>query len=168
MLSRRCALLGVLGAFMATASDGATELAAAQGGPIALSPGSTDIALQQTGGANLADALSQVDEHSLTLVLRGLAAKRPPGTGYFVFFNVSAGATPDPADVGLAGTISFFGAPETAAGSSRNVSFEVSDVLARLRLAGRLSDTLILTIVPTGKPAPDSRPTINHIALFES
>jgi hypothetical protein len=152
---------------MATTTYAASELATAQESPIALAPGPTRIELRPTGGANIAVVLSKAESRRLSLVLRGLAAHRPPETGYLVFFNVPAAATPGPEDLGFAGTISFFGAPTAAEGSSRNVSFQVSDVLRRLRLAGRLSNTLTLTILPTGKAAPDSQPTINQIALLE-
>ncbi len=167
MLSRRCALAGLLGALVTTASEAATELAAAKGGPIVLAAEATQVALRPTGGVNIAAALSQTQSRRFSLLLRGLAASRPPEAGYLVFFNVPAGATPGMDDPGLAGTISFFGAPASAEGSARNVSFEVSGVLRRLRLAGRLGDALSVTFVPTGKPAPDSRPTINQIALME-
>jgi hypothetical protein len=96
-----------------------------------------------------------------------LAADAPPATAYLIFLNLPEGATPSPDDAGYAGAISFFDVrPLSADTDAQAISFVVSDVLQRLRAAGRLAGGVTVTLAPTGALAADSHPTINHIALF--
>jgi hypothetical protein len=157
--------MAMLGFLMSVAQAAANEIAMSKGGAIALAPEPIRVALE-ANNAGLSAALAEAASRRFNLLLSGLATNKPPGTGYSVFLNVPEGATPDPQDVGFAGTISFFGVSATT-GAARAVSFEISGVLQRLRAAGRLGDGLTVTIAPAGKPRPDSRPTINRIALFE-
>jgi DNA-binding beta-propeller fold protein YncE len=168
MISRRCALLAFLGAIMTSPGKAdATEMAASQGGAIALTAAPTRIALQPAGNVDLAAAFAAAG-HNFILTLQGLATDSPPGTGYLVFLNVPEGVTPAVDDIGYAGAVSFFGVPPSAADTdARAVSFEVSEVVQRLRAAGRLASAMTVTIRPAGKPAAGSHPTIRRIALFE-
>ena len=168
MISRRCALLGFLGTIMASPGEAAaTEMAASQGGAIALTAAPTRIALQPAGNVDLAAALAAAN-HNFILTLQGLATDRPPETGYLVFLNAPDGVTPAVDDIGYAGSVSFFGVTPSAAGAdARAVSFELSEAVQRLRAAGRLAGTMTVTIRPAGKPAAGSHPTIRRIALFE-
>ncbi len=168
MVSRRCALVWILSLLMTRASEAATEVAAWQGDTIVLGPQPTRLTLQPTDHIDLAATLAQASNRRFTLVLRGLATNGPPGTGYSVFLNLPEGVKPGEEDAGLAGAVSFFGVSSASADTNaRAISFEVSDVLQRLRRAGRLGGALSVTIIPTGNPSVDSRPTINKIALFE-
>jgi hypothetical protein len=164
MISRRCALLAFLGTIMTSPGKAdATEMAASQGGAIALTATPTRIALQPADNVDLAAA-----DHNFILTLQGLATDRPPETGYLVFLNVPEGVTPAVEDIGYAGAVSFFGAPPSGEGAdARAVSFEVSEAVQRLRTAGRLAGTMTVTIRPAGKPAAGSHPTIRRLALFE-
>jgi len=168
MISRRCALLAFLGTMMASPGKAdATEMAASQGGAIALTATPTRIALQPADNVDLAAAFAAAN-HNFILTLQGLATDRPPETGYLVFLNVPDGVTPAVEDIGYAGAVSFFGAPPSAEGAdARAVSFEVSEAVQRLRAAGRLAGTMTVTIRPAGKPAAGSHPTIRRLALFE-
>jgi hypothetical protein len=167
MISRRCALLAFLGTIMTSPGKAdATEMAASQGGAIALPATPTRIALQPADNVDLAAAFAAAD-HNFILTLQGLATDRPPETGYLVFLNVPDGVTPAVEDIGYAGAVSFFGAPPSAEGAdARAVSFEVSEAVQRLRAAGRLAGTMTVTIRPAGKPAAGSHPTIRRLALF--
>jgi hypothetical protein len=164
-ISRRCVVTGLLGSLMTAAQAAANEIARSNSGAIALASGSIRVALHATK-ADISGVLAEPAGRRFSLLFSGLATNKPPGTNYLVFLNVPEGATPDVQDAGFAGTISFFGA-SAAAESSRAVSFEVSGVLQRLRALGRLADGLIVTIAAAGKPQPDSRPTIDRIAMFE-
>jgi hypothetical protein len=168
MISRRCVLLAFLGAIMTSPGKAdATEMAASQGGAIALTAAPTRIALQSAGNVDLAAAFA-APGHNFILTLQGLATDRPPETGYLVFLNAPEGVTPAVDDIGYAGAVSFFGVTPSAEGAdARAVSFEVSDVVQRLRAAGRLASAMTVTIRPAGKPAAGSHPTIRRIALFE-
>ena len=168
MISRRCALLAFLGTMMASPGKAdATEMAASQGGAIALTATPIRIALQPADNVDLAAAFAAAN-HNFILTLQGLATDRPPETGYLVFLNVPEGVTPAVDDIGYAGAVSFFGVPPSAAGANaRAVSFLVSDVVQRLRAAGRLAGTMTVTIRPAGKPATASHPTIRRLALSE-
>jgi hypothetical protein len=165
MISRRCAVVGIMLSLMSTAKAAATEIATSPG-PVALTAEPTRIVLRPVDAVDIAAALAQTPGRRFSLVLSGIAADQPPATGYLVFLNVPPGATPGPQDLGLAGPLSFFGVPPASGGSGRTVSFEISDVLARLQAAGRLDDGLTITIAPAGKPKSESRPTIARIALF--
>jgi hypothetical protein len=167
MISRRCALLAFLGTIMTSPGKAdATEMAASQGGAIALTAAPTRIALQPADNVDLAAAFAAAD-HNFILTLQGLATDRPPETGYLVFLNVPDGVTPAVEDIGYAGAVSFFGAPPSGEGAdARAVSFEVSEAVQRLRAAGRLAGTMTVTIRPAGKPAAGSHPTIRRLALF--
>ena len=119
----------------------ATEMAASQGGAIALTAAPTRIALQPAGNVDLAAAFAAAPARHFILTLQGLATDRPPETGYLVFLNVPEGVTPAVEDIGYAGAVSFFGVPPSAEGAdARAVSFEVSEVVQRLRAAGRLAE----------------------------
>lgn len=144
----------------------ATEIAASAGGAIALTAAPTRLVLRPAANVDIAAAFAAIADRRFSLVLQGLAINQPPDTGYLVFLNVPEGATPTADDVGLAGTLNFFGVPPSGA-SGRAVSFEVTEVLQRLRTAGRLSGAPTVTIRPADKPAAESHPTINRIALFE-
>jgi hypothetical protein len=169
MISRRCALLGFLGTIMASPGEAdATEMAASQGDAIALTATPTRIALQPAANVDLAAAFAATADRNFILTLQGLATDRPPGTGYLVFLNVPEDVTPAVDDIGYAGAVSFFGVPPSAAGAEAHaVSFEVSEVVQRLRAAGRLAGTMTVTIRPAGKPAAESHPTIRRLALFQ-
>jgi len=169
MISRRCALLGFLGTIMTSPGKAAaSEMAASQGGAIALTATPTRIALHPADNVDLAAAFAAAANQNFILTLQGLATDRPPETGYLVFLNVPEGVTPAVEDIGYAGAVSFFGVPPSAEGAdARAVSFEVSEVAQRLRAAGRLASTMTVTIRPAGKPAAGSHPTIRRIALFE-
>jgi DNA-binding beta-propeller fold protein YncE len=162
-------LLGFLGTIMASPGEAAaTEMAASQGGAIALTAAPTRIALQPAGNVDLAAAFAATADHNFILTLQGLATDRPPETGYLVFLNAPEGVTPAVDDIGYAGAVSFFGVTPSAEGAdARAVSFEVSDVVQRLRAAGRLASAMTVTIRPAGKPAAGSHPTIRRLALFE-
>ena len=120
------------------------------------------------GGPLLAAAFAATADRNFILTLQGLATDRPPETGYLVFLNAPEGVTPAVDDIGYAGAASFFGVTPSAEGAdARAVSFEVSDVVQRLRTAGRLASAMTVTIRPAGKPAAGSHPTIRRLALFE-
>jgi hypothetical protein len=169
MISRRCALLGFLGTIMTSPGKAAaTEMAASQGGAIALTATPTRIALQPAGSVDLAAAFAATADRHFILMLQGLATDRPPGTGYLVFLNVPEGVMPGVDDAGYAGAVSFFGvSPSAESAEASAVSFELTEAVQRLRAAGRLAGTMTVTIRPAGKPAAGSHPTIRRIALFE-
>jgi hypothetical protein len=146
----------------------AAEIAAWRGGTIRLGTKPTSLTLQPTEHGDLATALADASRRRLTLVVRGLATDNPPATGYLVFLNLPEGATPGAQDPGYAGAISFFGVLPAAEDTDADaISFEVSEVLQRLRAVGRLVGSVTVTLVPTSAPAAGSHPTINQIGLFE-
>jgi hypothetical protein len=167
MISRRCALLGLLGAIMASPGmAAATEIAASQGGAIALTAAPTRVALRPAANVDIATALADAGSRQFVLVVRGLAADKPPATAYLIFLNLSEGATLSPDDASYAGSISFFDVhPASEDTDAQAISFVVSDVLQRLRAAGRLAGVTV-TLAPTVTLAADSHPTINRITLF--
>jgi len=146
----------------------ATEIAASAAGTIALTPTPARVALRPARDMDIAArfaAAAAADRHFI-LTLQGLATDRPPRAGFLVFLNAPEGATPSTEDAGYAGAVSFFDVPPRGEGA-RAVNFDVSDVLQRLRTAGRLGGAVIVTIQATTKPAAESHPTIDQIALVE-
>jgi hypothetical protein len=145
----------------------AAEIAAWRGGTIKLGAKPTYLTLQPTEPGDLAASLAEAGRRQFTLVVRGLAADSPPATGYLIFLNAPEGATLSEQDPGLAGSLSFFDVqPASKDTDAQVIAFEVSDVLMRLRAAGRLGGGVTVTLVPTSELAADSHPTINHIGLL--
>src|SRR5690349_3852882 len=139
MIFKSCALLGLLGAIMLSPGNAAaaTEIAASPAGTIALTPTLAPIALRPAHGIDIAVRLAASADRHFVLTLEGLATDQPPGTGFRVFLNAPDGVDPTLEDAGYAGALSFFGVPPPGA-SARAVSFDVTEVLQRLRAAGRL------------------------------
>jgi hypothetical protein len=166
-ISRRSALLGLFGAIVANPGNAAvTEIAASPAGPIALTPGPAHVALRPADGVNVAAKFAASTDRHFILTLEGLATDVPPDGGFLVFLNVPENSALTTEDAGFAGPLSFFGVPPPGA-AARAVSFDVTEVLQRLRAAGRLGGAVTVTIRATAKPAAESHPTINRIALVE-
>jgi hypothetical protein len=167
MISRRALVLAGACILVPTGVKAAVQLAQAE--KIVLGAQPTRVMLQPAAGVDLAGHVEKAAERRFTLVLRGLAADRQPGAVYSVFLNLPEGAEPKADDPGFVGTVSFFGAPKSSDGTSRRaISYEVSEALARLQSASRLGGALYVTIAPGRAPAPDSRPTIAEIGLYEN
>jgi hypothetical protein len=168
MISRRCFVLVGVAALVSTGGIAAVQVAKGTEEHVVLKGGVTRVVLRPTDGIDLAERLANLEGRRFTLVLGGLAADRQPGTPYLVFLNLPEGAETSPSDPGFAGTLSFFGVPRNTGGDSpRTISYEISDVLARLRQAGRLERQLSVTIVPGRPPISDSHPIIEKITLVE-
>jgi hypothetical protein len=145
-----------------------TEVAASQGGVIALTAAPTRVALRPAGNIDLAATFAAPGDQHFILTVQGLTTDRDPGTGYLVFLNAPEGVPPSVEDIGYAGAVSFFDVHPAAEGyDARAVSFEVSELLQRLDRAGRLAGTITVTIRPSGKPAAGSHPTVERIALLK-
>src|SRR5262245_49325109 len=166
-------------ATMTARSQGATQIVLARtDGPFLLDGGPTRIplrALPARAGAkmrSLAALLNRVqsEEHVL-LVLRGLHAEQPPNIVVQVYLGLSEGETPaEKDDPHYAGTLNFFNSvrppgAEGVHGPDQFDSFDVSDVIANLRTAKKLTDPVHLTLQPVGKAAEGSKPSISRIDL---
>ncbi len=105
----------------------------------------------------------------ITLVCRGLSARKAPDTSFLLFLNAEDGSRLTSEDVGLLGALSFFG------GTSRDgelqwptVSFEISAAIQGLKRVGRLAPPLSVTFVGARKPESDSNPKVQQIDLYSS
>ena len=158
----------LLGLF-AVATVALGQSASWSGGSMALRPDGARLELKPAIESDASALLGTSKSHRMTLVLRGIATDRPPGTGYLVFLNLPEGVNASLDDPGYVGGLNFFGMPGSSEGrSARAVSFEISEVIERLAQVGRLDEALTLTIAPSGRPSPDAHPIIDAINIFVS
>jgi hypothetical protein len=118
---------------------------------------------------SLLDYLQETGSRRITLVCRGLSARKDPGTSFLLFLNSEGGARPTSADAGFVGSLSFFG------GASRSgelqwpmVSFEISASIQGLKRVGRLTLPLWLTFVGSRRPERDSNLKVQQVDLYSS
>jgi len=106
-------------------------------------------------------ALAPSDQ--LYLVLQGLRADQPVGTGYQVYLDLPAGTAPARDGGHYVGDLNFF----NAAPGRRSAMFNVTSLLQALRSHGGLSDHPTVTIAPND-PAAGRAATavIANIALI--
>ncbi len=106
------------------------------------------------------------------LVISQLQAAAPPNILYDVHLVHSKKAVAKPHARHRVGTINFFNAvghgdpPQSLVDDERFVSFEVTSLMRRWQLEGRLKAEPSVLIVPMGEPEPDARPVIGSIELI--
>jgi len=106
------------------------------------------------------------------LILSGIMLHADPGeVVYDVYLNLPEGAKATPSDPGYVGTLGFFnimvGDGQMGANHS-SASFNVTDVLAKLQRADRLSPQPSVTLLPRGEMAAAAQATVEHIDLVQS
>lgn len=165
---------------MTPLAQGATQIVLSRtDGPFLLDGGPTRVALRampSRAGAkarSLAALLDRVqsEEHVL-LVMRGLHAEQAPNIVVQVYLGLAEGETPAAAadDPHYAGTLNFFNVvrppgAEGVHGPDQFDSFDVTDVIQNLRASKKLTDPVQLTLLPVGKAAEGSKPSIQRIDL---
>jgi tyrosinase len=118
-------------------------------------------------------------ERPYYLRLNDIRAARQPEAGYDVYLDLPEGATTSRESPSYVGAINFFGATPhhdaemkmpmpTPATAQRDASFVVTDVVARLKAAGRLTEAPKVSFAPTGRPSDGSLPTVGSVALVSS
>lgn len=110
------------------------------------------------------------DEKKLYLVINNYRAEAQPGVLYHVYLDLPSGPSDQHREGHYVGTLSFFNAVphsghQAAAMTGRRRSFDVTDVVRRLRSEGRAGTAPSVTIVPAGRPASEARPVIGDISL---
>jgi tyrosinase len=110
----------------------------------------------------------------LYVVAKNLRADVQPGVVYHVYFDLPAGATPEPGkrDPHYVGTLNFFDAHDheggaEAAGIAKFRSFDVTLVAKRLQATNRLSTKPTLTIAPANQPEAGAKPVVGEITVVE-
>jgi hypothetical protein len=165
---------------MTPVPQGATQIVLARAdGPFSLEKGPVHVPLRAlpmrsgTKGRSLAALLERVqpDEHVL-MVLRGLHAAQPPNIVVQTYLGLGEGEKPSHAqdDPHYAGTLNFFNVvrppgAEGGHGPGQLDSFDVTDVIQNLRAAKKLTDPIVLTLLPVGQAVEGSKPTIERIDL---
>lgn len=105
------------------------------------------------------------------LVMSKLQAAAQPDVLYDVYVVPSEKAGGKSSARHRVGTINFFNAvnhsedAESFVNDERFVSFDVTSLVRRLQLEGRLKAQLSVAIGPAGEPATDARPVIGSIEL---
>jgi len=108
----------------------------------------------------------------LYLVFKDFRTNAQPGVLYTAYLNLPEKAPIEMAREHAIGIINFFNAtvspdPTEAKKSGRFVSFDVTKLAKKLRSNGRLKDKAVLTLVPAGVTAADSKPIIGEVTLVE-
>jgi len=161
------------GAAVASA-DTAKTLATSAAGAITLGPITVRVPLvaPSTSAVVSGQSLTPDEAHPLYLIVRGLQTDELPGVPFHVFFDMPAGTQSSEKDDYLAGTINFFNTMPTGshgaahATSRLSFSFEVTEVVNKLKSKGKLSNALTVTIEPVGTP-PNlaAKPVIGAVLL---
>lgn len=128
------------------------------------------VADERRSNQTLAARIAKVPSgKSLYLVIKNLHTPKQPEELYNVYINLEEGKTPTAADT-PAGTINFYnfsGDPQRKNRADAFFSFDVTEVLKKLVAEKRLSEPLVVTIVPAAPPAEGVIPTIGQIELVE-
>jgi hypothetical protein len=168
MLGRREFVVGGTWALMPSFASAAELLATSGSQAVDLSEQSARVLLQPQR-EHLFAYLQEAGSRRITLVCRGLSARKAPGTSFLLFLNAEEGASLNSEDVGFLGALSFFG------GASRDgelqwptVSFEVSTAIQGMKRVGKLKPPLSITFVGAREPERDSNPKVQQIDLFSS
>jgi tyrosinase len=144
-------------------------VASAGGGGIALGGAPIRVHLATTReDVSFADEIEALgDEKKLYLVVNNYRAEAQPGVLYHVYLDLPSGPSDQHREGHYVGTISFFNAVPHAGHqmTGKRRSFDVTDVVQRLRSEGRAGTTPSVTIVPAGRPASEARPVIGDISL---
>jgi hypothetical protein len=165
-------------AAMTSLPQGATQIVLARSdGPFSLEKAPVHVPLRAmpmrsgSKARSLAALLERVqqDEHVL-LVMRGLHAVHPPNIVVQVYLGLAEGETPAADDPHLAGTLNFFNVvrppgAEGVHGPDQFDSFDVTDVILNLRTAKKLADPVLVTLLPVGRAAEGSKPSVSRIDL---
>ena len=103
------------------------------------------------------------------LVVGGLETKGAPGVVYNVYLDLKEGDRA--AEARRVGEINFFAADMPPGGREMKhkpgLVFDVTDIVKKDAAAGRLGETLAVTISPVGTPAKDAQPVVGEIAFIE-
>jgi hypothetical protein len=160
-----------------TPSSGPTEpvVLASSNAPLQLGATAARIALTPTTslrGSTLAAAVEPLGAQALVaLLLRGVHAANAPGILYQVYLDLPLNAVPDANGPHFVGTLNFFnavpspGADASPADDDRFVSYDITDVAKSLRWRTPLSEPMVVTIVPVGRPAANAGASIARLEI---
>lgn len=119
---------------------------------------------------SLADRIAKRSSgKSLYVVLKNIQATKQPDGLYHVYLNLEEGKKPTAAETPV-GTINFFNFGGSWEGKTRSdvfFSFNVTEALNKLVAEKRLSEPLIVSIIPAQQPSADAAATIGQIELVE-
>jgi hypothetical protein len=154
-------------------AEGFETLATSANKPVALGAGPVSVTLAPPPSMTALSArLGTVKQgHKVYLVLKGLGTNAPPEVLYQIYLALPPGVAPKPDAIYYVGSVNFFNAMSYGAGPAqadqRFYSFDVTDLLRTLQSRKSLSDSAIVTIVPTDRPSANAQPVIGEIALVE-
>ena len=148
---------------------------AAAVGPIGLGSSPAHVTLAAaTGGENLRRRVAELGpDERVYLVLRDIRAAEQPGVLYAVYLDLPPGTAPSASHPAYVGTLNFFnvvklgGAGEAPPPASSLRSYDVTRTLQSLQSQNLLRESPVVTIVPSGSPAPNAWPTIGCIELIK-
>jgi tyrosinase len=141
----------------------------ATAGPVALGNDATQIVLEAKNLASRMETLAP--NRHIYLVLKDPHAEAQPDTLYHVYLDLPQGLKPEKGGAHDLGTLNFFNAVPLE-GGPKNIrtmirSFDVTALLKNLRQSNALGDTITVTIVPSGVPAPGAKPSIARVEIVE-
>lgn len=112
-------------------------------------------------------------DHKLYLVVTDLRTNVQPGVTYGLYLELPPNAAPEIAQMHLVGSLNFFAAtvdddPSNAGKRpDRFITFDVTSPVKALSAAGKLDESVTVTIVPDAAPASAANPLIGEIQLIE-
>lgn len=147
-----------------------TRVIASAEGPIELTSEPVGVSLTMASGAQDEEGARQLSQllatleptQRLFLKVQDFEATESPGVLYHLYLGLPPGATPAKDDPRHAGTVNFYAAVPTKKGF---VSFDVTDLLQRLRREEVLSMDRLVTVIPAGTPEAGVPPTLGRIEL---
>ncbi|HEV3298202.1 MAG TPA: hypothetical protein VG055_01080 [Planctomycetaceae bacterium] len=115
---------------------------------------------------------SLADGKRLYLLLRDFRANAQPGVLYSVYLDLPHNPSREMEKQHFVGIVNFFNAraipnPPRLQKSRHFVSFDITRLVKGLAAAGTLEHKPVVTIVPAGTPANDSKPVIGEISIVE-
>lgn len=153
-----------------TSSDpaaSAMSLVAASDGPHLLAEKATRVVLSTGAGGPAAAALSDLRDRRLHLVLRDLAADRPPGVLYHLYLDLTEDEELDAIqrddDPRYVGDLNFFGVVDGGSTATPE-TYDVTRLAARLSAAARDGRPLVLSFLSAAPPA--AAPRVGRVELL--
>jgi hypothetical protein len=105
------------------------------------------------------------------LVLRGPGADEQPGVIYNLYLDLPEASMPLKEDVHFIDSLNFYGAVPlegaTAPAKEPFRSYEITGLLKKLAARNLLTESMTLTIIPSGVPASNANARIRRIEIVE-
>jgi hypothetical protein len=141
------------------------RLAYWNGSPVRLDTASTAVTLTSSTPRGCLPILAANASDRITLVLRGLDSRLEPEVAFRVYIGRPHELSADRRKPGYVADLTFFGT-QSLHDRRRAASYDISEILNRLRRAGLQSCPITVTFLADASPVRGSRATVTSIEVW--